>query len=114
MFALKPLALAAAFVPAALVAQPSSPLAQVTAHLQAVDTMTANFAQTDRNGQTLTGQLLMKRPGRVRFQYQKGVPLLFSMGAPEVPNPIMTNLSSCGPFLSKSNMCKVLILGRYS
>ena len=62
--------------PAPVVAQAASPLAQVTAHLKAVDTMTANFAQTDRKGQTLNGVLTMKRPGKVRFQYEKGVPLL--------------------------------------
>ena len=66
----------AAVVPAAAVAQAASPLAQVSTHLKAVSTMTANFAQTDRRGQTLTGTLTLKRPGKVRFQYQKGVPLL--------------------------------------
>jgi outer membrane lipoprotein-sorting protein len=35
--------------------------------------MTANFSQTDRAGRTLTGTLNLKRPGKVRFQYQKGV-----------------------------------------
>ena len=70
-------AAAAASLPAAaLLAEASSPLAQVQAHLQAVDTMTANFAQTDRRGQTLTGTLTLKRPGRIRFEYQKGVPML--------------------------------------
>lgn len=82
MLRLKTLALAAApaaavaFVPAALTAQASSPLSQVSAHLKAVSTMTANFAQTDRRGQTLTGSLTMKRPGKVRFQYQRGVNML--------------------------------------
>jgi outer membrane lipoprotein-sorting protein len=38
--------------------------------------MTAAFSQTDRRGRTLNGTLTMKRPGKVRFQYQKGVPLL--------------------------------------
>lgn len=51
-------------------------LAQVQAHLKAVTTMTADFAQTDANGKTLTGTLTLKRPGRIRFQYQPGVPLL--------------------------------------
>jgi outer membrane lipoprotein-sorting protein len=70
-------AAAAASLPAAaLLAEAPSPLAQVQAHLQAVDTMTANFAQTDRRGQTLTGTLTLKRPGRIRFEYQKGVPML--------------------------------------
>jgi outer membrane lipoprotein-sorting protein len=38
--------------------------------------MVADFAQTGRNGRTLNGTLTMKRPGKVRFQYQKGVPML--------------------------------------
>jgi outer membrane lipoprotein-sorting protein len=54
----------------------TSPLAEVSAHLRAVTTMTADFAQTDRLGKTVTGTLSLKRPGRIRFQYQKGVPLL--------------------------------------
>lgn len=61
--------------PATAQAQADS-LAAVQAHLRAVETMTANFAQTDRAGKTLTGTLTLKRPGRVRFQYEKGVPLL--------------------------------------
>jgi outer membrane lipoprotein-sorting protein len=61
---------------AAPAAQPSAALTAVQAHLRAVDTMTASFAQTDRRGQTLSGTLLLKRPGRIRFEYQKGVPLL--------------------------------------
>lgn len=73
-----PLAVTAAIsvAPAAALAQPADPLAQVSAHLRAVNTMTATFAQTDRNGKTLTGTLTLKRPGRIRFEYQKGVPLL--------------------------------------
>ena len=69
--------------PAALVlTMPSSAqtqgdrMARVVAHMKAVDTMTASFTQTDRKGQTLSGKLLLKRPGHVRFEYQKGVPLL--------------------------------------
>ncbi len=56
-------------------AQDSS-LAAVSAHLAAVTTMTADFSQTDARGKTLTGQLTLKRPGKVRFQYAPGVPLL--------------------------------------
>lgn len=51
-------------------------LAAVQSHLRAVTTMTADFAQTDRSGKTLTGQLKLKRPGKIRFQYQPGVPIL--------------------------------------
>lgn len=56
--------------------QPATDLGRVNAYIRAVTTMTADFAQTDRNGQTLTGQLTLKQPGKIRFQYQKGVPLL--------------------------------------
>ena len=51
-------------------------MARVVAHMKAVGTMTASFTQTDRNGQSLSGKLLLKRPGHIRFEYQKGVPLL--------------------------------------
>ncbi|MDB5696164.1 MAG: cell envelope biosis protein LolA [Sphingomonas bacterium] len=64
---------------AALVAAaptPSADLAQVQRHLQALTTMTAAFTQTDRAGKSLTGTLTLKQPGRIRFQYQKGVPIL--------------------------------------
>jgi outer membrane lipoprotein-sorting protein len=71
-----PLSAAALVAPSMVSAQASAPLAQVSTHLKAVDTMTANFSQTGRNGQTLAGTLTMKRPGKVRFQYQRGVPML--------------------------------------
>ena len=71
-----PLSAAAVMLPSAVSAQATSPLAQVSAHLQSVDTMTANFTQTGRGGQTLGGVLTLKRPGKVRFQYQRGVPML--------------------------------------
>ena len=66
---------AAIAVTAPLSAQPSD-LALVTAHLKAVTTMTAGFTQTDRAGKVLAGTLTLKRPGKIRFQYQQGVPLL--------------------------------------
>jgi hypothetical protein len=59
LIAAAPLTLAAA----------SSPLDQVSSHLSAVQTMTASFTQTDRNGRAVTGSLLLKRPGSIRFQY---------------------------------------------
>lgn len=51
-------------------------LAQVQTHLQSVSSMVADFSQTDRNNRTLTGTMTLKRPGKIRFQYQKGVPQL--------------------------------------
>ncbi|HEX8669414.1 MAG TPA: outer membrane lipoprotein carrier protein LolA [Allosphingosinicella sp.] len=70
-----PLAAALA-VPQAVVAQAASPLTQVQSHLKAVSTMTANFTQTDKRGRSVGGTLTLKRPGKVRFQYAQGVPLL--------------------------------------
>jgi outer membrane lipoprotein-sorting protein len=63
----------AAPVPAA--AQ-TNDLFSVQHHLQALTTMTADFTQTDRDGKVLTGTLTWKQPGKIRFQYQKGVPIL--------------------------------------
>jgi len=51
-------------------------LGDVQAHLKAVATMTARFTQTDRNGKTLTGALKLKRPGHIRFEYQKDAGIL--------------------------------------
>lgn len=81
------LALAAVAAPLTLTTLPSLPAAaqqqgeqsdlqQVNAYVRAVTSMTAGFTQTDRNGQTITGNLTLKQPGKIRFQYQKGVPLL--------------------------------------
>jgi outer membrane lipoprotein-sorting protein len=72
-----PIAVAAAVVPQApVVAQSSSPLSQVQTHLKAVNTMTAAFTQTDRRGRSMSGAFTLKRPGKIRFQYQRGVPML--------------------------------------
>ena len=79
--------LARVFVTAALVAAPataaapSPDLARLKAHLTAVQTMTANFTQTDAKGHTDTGTLQLKRPGRVRFEYSGGDLLLVADGS---------------------------------
>jgi outer membrane lipoprotein-sorting protein len=63
-------------VPTAGLNAQTDDLGMVAAHLKAVSTMTAAFTQTDRAGKSLSGTLTLKRPGKIRFQYQKGVPLL--------------------------------------
>jgi outer membrane lipoprotein-sorting protein len=69
-----PIVLAA---PALIAAAPvADDVALVQQHLQAVTSMTAAFAQTDRNGHVLNGTMTLKRPGKIRFQYEKGVPQL--------------------------------------
>ena len=67
---------AIALAPTMVSAQAAAPLSQVSAHLKAVGTMTANFTQSGRNGQMLNGVLTLKRPGKARFQYGRGIPLL--------------------------------------
>ena len=51
-------------------------LDDAVAALRGIETMRANFTQTDRNGQTVKGTMTLKRPGKIRFEYAKGVPLL--------------------------------------
>ena len=51
-------------------------LAQVQAHLRAVQTMTANFTQTDSRGRSLSGTVTIKRPGRIRFDYGRAANML--------------------------------------
>lgn len=73
---LAPLTLAAIAAPVALYAQATDGLALVQTHLRAVDTMTADFTQTDRRGRTLSGTLSMKRPGKIRFDYGRSANML--------------------------------------
>lgn len=70
------LALPAALVATAPATAQSGDLAAVQRHLQSLTTMTAEFEQTDRAGKVLTGRLTLKQPGKIRFQYAQGVPLL--------------------------------------
>jgi len=75
LFALAaPAALVAPTVPA--MAASSGKLDQAVAALRAIDTMKASFTQIGRGGQRLTGTMTLKRPGKIRFQYQKDVPVL--------------------------------------
>jgi outer membrane lipoprotein-sorting protein len=67
---------AVALSPVAAHAAKSADLAMVKSHLQSVNSMTANFVQTDAKGRTLSGTLQLKRPGHIRFEYGKGVNVL--------------------------------------
>lgn len=68
--------------PAALVTVPTpvaaaeGDLDRAVAALRGISTMKADFTQTDRKGQTVSGEMTLKRPGKIRFQYEDGVPLL--------------------------------------
>jgi outer membrane lipoprotein-sorting protein len=76
--ALVPVAILAT-VPA-VAAAPSADLARLKDHLSSVQTMTANFTQTDAKGHVQNGTLQLKRPGRVRFEYSGGDVLLVANG----------------------------------
>lgn len=73
---LAPVAVAGFAIGFPAIAQSANALSSVQSHLKSTSSMTASFVQTDRNGQRLSGQLTLKRPGKIRFQYQKDVPLL--------------------------------------
>ena len=68
--------------PAALITVPTpvaaaeGDLDRAVAALRGISTMKADFTQTDRKGQTISGEMTLKRPGKIRFQYEDGVPLL--------------------------------------
>lgn len=63
-------------LPAAPVAAQANQLDAAVAALRGISTMKADFTQTDRKGQTLAGELTLKRPGKIRFEYEKGANML--------------------------------------
>ena len=77
--ALAPAVLIATAVPAAA-ASDSADLSRLKSHLSSVQTMTANFSQTDARGRVANGTLQLKRPGRVRFAYNSNDLLLVADG----------------------------------
>ena len=76
--ALAPVAIIATAAPTAAAESPD--LVKVQAHITSVDTMTANFVQTDAKGRSAAGTLQLKRPGRIRFQYGSGDLLMVGTG----------------------------------
>ena len=77
--ALAPVAVVAMAAPAQ--AAEAQDLAKVEAHLAAVQSMTANFTQTDARNRRMSGTVQLKRPGRIRFQYGSGDLLLVGNGS---------------------------------
>ena len=67
-----------ASAPAAAADSPD--LARLKSHIGSVQTMTADFVQTDARGRSAAGTLQLKRPGKVRFQYGSGDLLLVADG----------------------------------
>ncbi|MBL4719143.1 MAG: outer membrane lipoprotein carrier protein LolA [Erythrobacter sp.] len=67
---------ASALLAPAPVAAAQGDLDKAVAALRGISTMKADFVQTDRSGQTVRGVMTLKRPGKIRFEYEKGVPML--------------------------------------
>jgi outer membrane lipoprotein-sorting protein len=69
---------AAAFVaPVSAAAQSSSAqLDRAVKALRGISTLKADFTQTDRNGGVVAGELTLKQPGKIRFEYEDDVNML--------------------------------------
>ena len=65
----------AILVPAAPVAAQSQ-LGSAVEAIRGISTMQADFVQTDRQGRSVSGVMTLKRPGKIRFEYQKDVNML--------------------------------------
>jgi outer membrane lipoprotein-sorting protein len=65
----------AMMLPAVAAAQGASELTQAVTALRSITAMRADFVQSDSNGGQVRGVLWMKRPGKLRFQYQPGYPM---------------------------------------
>lgn len=70
-----PIALTAAESPAGTAAQ-ANDLDRAVAALRAITTLRADFTQTDRAGNTVSGTLTMRNPGKIRFEYGDDANLL--------------------------------------
>ncbi len=73
--ALVPIAALALAAPVA-----AAPLDAVAATLRATKTMTADFVQTAGDGKVARGKMLLARPGKIRFEYDKSKLLIIADG----------------------------------
>ena len=55
-------------------------LDNVAASLKATTSMSANFTQTGADGKVQTGRMILARPGKIRFQYDKAKLLIVGNG----------------------------------
>lgn len=77
------LAGAVAFAVPAVILAPATPVSAAQSQLgnaveaiRGISTMKADFVQTDRQGRAVSGTMTLKRPGKIRFEYQKDVNML--------------------------------------
>jgi outer membrane lipoprotein-sorting protein len=73
-----PVALLVPATPAA--AQSGNQLDRAIRAIRAITTLRADFTQTDRNGQSLEGELTWRNPGAIRFEYDDANMLVVSNG----------------------------------
>jgi outer membrane lipoprotein-sorting protein len=87
---------AALGVVAALPAQAAAlSLAEISKYLNGIRTLEAKFSQVNDDGSVLTGTLYMKRPGRMRFEYDPPEKSLVLAGSGQVA--IFDGRSNQGP-----------------
>lgn len=70
-----PATLSVAALPLAAQAQ-ADQLQRAAAALRSITTLRADFTQTDRVGNVLAGELTLKNPGKIRFEYADDVNML--------------------------------------
>jgi outer membrane lipoprotein-sorting protein len=70
-----PATISVAALPAAAQAQ-AGQLQRAANALRTISTMRADFTQTDRLGNSLSGELTLKNPGKIRFEYADDVNML--------------------------------------
>ncbi len=58
----------------------AAPLDDVAASLKATTSLAADFTQTGADGRVLTGRMILARPGKIRFQYDKAKLLIVGNG----------------------------------
>lgn len=67
---------AAIALPATTAVAQTDKLDQIVSALRGISTMKADFVQTDRSGQSLRGELTLKSPGKMRFEYESAANML--------------------------------------
>jgi len=62
--------------PAVPAAAQADRLDEAVAALRGIATLKADFLQRDRTGQQVRGEMTLKRPGKIRFEYEKAANML--------------------------------------
>ncbi len=69
-------AVSALFASTTFAADKAADVARVEKYLSNLTTITADFSQTDAQGQLSEGKFYLKRPGKMRWQYSPPTPIL--------------------------------------